>query len=62
MPHTAWLHELTEPGNSWNTTTCTERRVHDQHTEFTMGCAWALFEQDLIADCSWDEEVHVYKA
>ncbi|ORX35068.1 WD40-repeat-containing domain protein [Kockovaella imperatae] len=47
---------------TWNTSTRSERRVHHDHTEFTMGCAWALFERDLIADCSWDEEVHVYRA
>jgi peroxin-7 len=38
------------------------RTVHDQHTEFIMGTAWALFDEGLLASCAWDQEVHLFKA
>jgi len=39
----------------------TLRSIHDLHTEFVVGCAWSLFEEGVLASCSWDCSVHVYR-
>jgi peroxin-7 len=29
-------------------------RIHDAHSEFVVGgCAWSLFEEGVLATCSW---------
>ncbi|KAG8935689.1 peroxisomal targeting signal 2 receptor [Tulasnella sp. 418] len=35
--------------------------IHDTHTEFVVGCAWSLFEDGVIASCSWDHSLHIYR-
>jgi len=35
--------------------------IHDAHTEFVVGCAWSLFEEGLLASCSWDCKVNVFR-
>lgn len=36
-------------------------RIHDQHTEFVVGTAWSLFEEGVLASCSWDQLVHMWR-
>ncbi|BGP70007.1 hypothetical protein NBRC10513v2_003360 [Rhodotorula toruloides] len=36
-------------------------RVWDRHTEFVVGVAWSLYEEGLVASCSWDQEVHLWR-
>jgi len=36
------------------------RMIHDQHTEFVAGCAWSLFEENVLATCAWDGRIHVF--
>ncbi|GAA5835773.1 hypothetical protein JCM5353_002475 [Sporobolomyces roseus] len=36
-------------------------RVWDGHKEFVVGCAWSLYEEGLMASCSWDQEVHLWR-
>ncbi len=38
------------------------RKIHDAHTEFVVGAAWALFQEGLIATCAWDCETHLWHA
>lgn len=35
--------------------------IHDQHTEFVVGTAWSLFEEGVIASCSWDQFVNMWR-
>ncbi|KIJ34805.1 hypothetical protein M422DRAFT_233207 [Sphaerobolus stellatus SS14] len=35
--------------------------IHDAHTEFVVGCAWSLFEEGVLASCSWDSRLNVYR-
>lgn len=35
-------------------------RIFDQHTEFVVGTAWSLFEENVIATCSWDQTVALW--
>jgi len=35
--------------------------IHDAHTEFVAGCAWALFEDGVLASVAWDGRIHVYR-
>ncbi|KAG8992498.1 peroxisomal targeting signal 2 receptor [Tulasnella sp. JGI-2019a] len=35
--------------------------IHDLHTEFAVGCAWSLYDEGLLASCSWDHSIHVYR-
>ncbi|KAF8581541.1 WD40 repeat-like protein [Ramaria rubella] len=35
--------------------------IHDAHTEFVVGCAWSLYDEGLLASCSWDCKVNVYR-
>ncbi|SGZ28697.1 BQ5605_C027g10413 [Microbotryum silenes-dioicae] len=37
-------------------------RIYDGHTEFVVGQSWSLFEEGLVATCSWDQEVHLWNA
>lgn len=37
------------------------KMVHDAHTEFVVGAAWALFQEGLIATCAWDCETHLWR-
>jgi len=37
------------------------RAIHDQHTEFVAGCAWSLYDEGMLASCSWDHSVHLFK-
>ncbi|RXK38415.1 hypothetical protein M231_04324 [Tremella mesenterica] len=46
----------------WGINPSITRQVHDLHTEFCMGVAWALFDPGLIATCGWDQEVHLFRA
>ncbi|KAI0079373.1 WD40 repeat-like protein [Panus rudis PR-1116 ss-1] len=34
--------------------------IHDPHTEFVVGCAWSLYDEGVLATCSWDRTVHVF--
>ncbi|KAI0061005.1 WD40 repeat-like protein [Artomyces pyxidatus] len=36
-------------------------RIHDGHTEFVVGCAWSLYEEGVLASCSWDSNLHVFR-
>lgn len=36
-------------------------RIYDGHTEFVVGAAWSLYEEGLLATCSWDQEVHLWR-
>lgn len=36
-------------------------RVWDRHTEFVVGAAWSLWEEGVVASCSWDQEVHLWR-
>ncbi|KAN0060100.1 peroxisomal targeting signal 2 receptor [Thecaphora frezii] len=38
------------------------RRLHDAHTEFVVGIAWALFQEGLVASTAWDMETHLWPA
>ncbi|THH15223.1 hypothetical protein EW146_g5222 [Bondarzewia mesenterica] len=35
--------------------------IHDGHTEFVVGCAWSLYEEGVLASCSWDNKVNVFR-
>ncbi|SCV67477.1 BQ2448_5088 [Microbotryum intermedium] len=37
-------------------------RIYDGHTEFVVGQSWSLFEEGVVATCSWDQEVHLWNA
>ncbi|KAJ3805338.1 peroxin 7 [Lentinula lateritia] len=49
----------------WNTTPMGPqpplRYIHDAHTEFVVGCAWSLYEEGLLATCSWDSRLNVLR-
>ncbi|KAL4246355.1 WD repeat peroxin-7 family protein [Abortiporus biennis] len=34
--------------------------IHDPHTEFVVGCAWSLYDEGVLASCSWDCRVNVF--
>ncbi|KAM0749288.1 WD40 repeat-like protein [Meredithblackwellia eburnea MCA 4105] len=36
-------------------------RIHQDHTEFVVGLAWSFFEDGVVASCSWDQEVHLWR-
>jgi len=36
-------------------------RIHDAHTEFVVGCAWSLFEEGILATCSWDSKLNIFR-
>lgn len=36
-------------------------RIHDAHTEFVVGCAWSLYEEGVLATCSWDCKVNIFR-
>lgn len=36
-------------------------RVWDGHKEFVVGCSWSLFDEGVVASCSWDQEVHMWR-
>ncbi|GAA6064740.1 hypothetical protein JCM10212_005319 [Sporobolomyces blumeae] len=36
-------------------------RVWNSHKEFVVGCAWSLYDAGLVASCSWDQEVHLWR-
>jgi len=36
-------------------------RIQDTHTEFVVGCAWSLYEEGLLASCSWDCRVNLFR-
>ncbi|EJD00708.1 WD40 repeat-like protein [Fomitiporia mediterranea MF3/22] len=31
--------------------------IQDGHTEFVVGCSWSLYDEGLLASCSWDSKV-----
>ncbi|KAI0091511.1 WD40 repeat-like protein [Irpex rosettiformis] len=35
--------------------------IHDPHTEFVVGCAWSLYQEGVLASCSWDCRVNVFR-
>lgn len=35
--------------------------IHDPHTEFVVGCAWSLYDEGLLASCSWDCRLNVFR-
>ena len=34
--------------------------IHDPHTEFVVGCAWSLYDEGVLASCSWDCKLDVF--
>ncbi|KAI9454435.1 WD40 repeat-like protein [Russula earlei] len=36
-------------------------RIHDAHTEFVVGCAWSLYEEGVLATCSWDSKLNIFR-
>ncbi|KAI0295938.1 WD40 repeat-like protein [Russula brevipes] len=36
-------------------------RIHDAHTEFVVGCAWSLYEEGVLATCSWDCKLNIFR-
>jgi len=45
----------------WHTRPPTPQRVITDHSEFTMALGWALFEENVLATASWDQEIHIYR-
>jgi len=49
----------------WSTTPVPGRgnlmHIHDPHTEFVVGCAWALYDDGLLASCGWDCRLNVFR-
>ncbi|KAF5379287.1 hypothetical protein D9757_007608 [Collybiopsis confluens] len=37
------------------------RYIHDAHTEFVVGCAWSLYDEGLLASCSWDSRLNIFR-
>jgi peroxin-7 len=37
------------------------RFIHDKHTEFVVGCSWALFDEGALASSGWDGRVNVFR-
>lgn len=35
--------------------------IHDAHTEFVVGCAWSLYEEGVLATCSWDCKLNIFR-
>ncbi|KDQ61514.1 hypothetical protein JAAARDRAFT_704850 [Jaapia argillacea MUCL 33604] len=35
--------------------------IHDPHTEFVVGCGWSLYEEGVLASCSWDSRLNVFR-
>ncbi|KAF9006103.1 peroxin 7 [Cyathus striatus] len=35
--------------------------IHDPHTEFVVGCGWSLYEENVLATCSWDSRLNVFR-
>ncbi|KAI0675812.1 WD40 repeat-like protein [Trametes maxima] len=35
--------------------------IHDPHTEFVIGCGWSLYEEGVLASCSWDCRLNVFR-
>jgi peroxin-7 len=35
--------------------------VQDAHSEFVVGCGWALYQEGVLASCGWDGRVNVYR-
>ncbi|KAH9846136.1 WD40 repeat-like protein [Lenzites betulinus] len=35
--------------------------IHDPHTEFVVGCGWSLYEEGVLASCSWDCRLNVFR-
>jgi len=35
-------------------------RIHDAHTEFVVGCAWSLYQEGVLATCSWDSKLNIF--
>lgn len=36
-------------------------RIHDGHTEFVVGLAFSFFDEGVVASCSWDQEVQIWR-
>lgn len=34
--------------------------IQDAHTEFVVGCAWSLYDEGVLASCSWDCRVNAF--
>ncbi|TFL05218.1 WD40 repeat-like protein [Pterulicium gracile] len=49
----------------WNTSPAAGRmqlmHIHDPHTEFVVGCAWSIYEEGVLASCSWDSKLNVFR-
>ncbi|EJU03715.1 WD40 repeat-like protein [Dacryopinax primogenitus] len=50
-----WTTQPSSPGSS------SQLYVHNAHTEFVVGCAWSFFDEDVLATCSWDQSVHIFR-
>lgn len=57
--------QLAQPPCRWLTSTPPMqpnlRSIHDLHTEFVVGCAWSLYDEGVLASCSWDHTVQVHR-
>ena len=49
----------------WNTSPAAGRmqlmHIHDPHTEFVVGCGWSIYEEGVLASCSWDSKLNVFR-
>ncbi|KAF9778312.1 WD40 repeat-like protein [Thelephora terrestris] len=36
-------------------------RIYDAHTEFVVGCSWSLYDEGVLASCSWDCRTSVWR-
>jgi peroxin-7 len=46
----------------WNTSAAIPLvYIHDPHTEFVVGCSWALYEEGVLSSCSWDQKMNVFR-
>ncbi|KAI0794472.1 WD40 repeat-like protein [Fomes fomentarius] len=35
--------------------------IHDPHTEFVVGCSWSMYDEGVLASCSWDCRLNVFR-
>jgi len=49
----------------WSTTPIPGRghmlQIHDAHTEFVVACGWSLYDEGVLASCSWDCRTSVWR-
>lgn len=35
--------------------------IHDQHTEFVVGCGWSIFDEGFLTSCGWDGRLYLFR-